>query len=173
MDDPKTNQSTPDSFRRYCRNDFHWQTGFCIRHNLHDLRCCNRDRCCGQLLRTDRRDASNRRKQKAGPLFSFDSKSSHHIIDNDGFSPYKYDHAYKSGNEPQQIHGLQYPRNLSKIFPVEDSINCTGEYKDQKYHIKRHLFLIFHDFIVLIFCLYRQISFHSVSDMSSSHSSGC
>ena len=25
MDDPKTNQSTPDSFRRYCRNDFHWQ----------------------------------------------------------------------------------------------------------------------------------------------------
>ena len=59
MDDPKTNQSTPDSFRRYCRNDFHWQTGFCIRHNLHDLRCCNRDRCCGQLLRTDRRDATS------------------------------------------------------------------------------------------------------------------
>ena len=62
MDDPKTNQSTPDSFRRYCRNDFHWQTGFCIRHNLHDLRCCNRDRCCGhyygQIVEMQRRETA-------------------------------------------------------------------------------------------------------------------
>ena len=27
--------------------------------NLHDLRCCNRYRCCCQLLRTDCRDAAS------------------------------------------------------------------------------------------------------------------
>ena len=36
--------------RRYCCHNFHWQTGFGTCHNLHDLRCCNRDRCCGHLL---------------------------------------------------------------------------------------------------------------------------
>ena len=30
-----------------------------LRHNLHDLRCCNRYRCCCQLLRTDCRDAAS------------------------------------------------------------------------------------------------------------------
>ena len=45
--------------RRYCCHNFHWQTGFGTCHNLHDLRCCNRYRCCCQLLRTDCRDAAS------------------------------------------------------------------------------------------------------------------
>ena len=148
------NKSLPEY--RQCHTNHNEYQLICNRHD-HQHQCRHRN---GDFLflhiinlrrlspRSRRCDAakekSHRWKQKTGSLFQTYPKCMHHIINDNGFSPDKYHNADNARYQPQGIDRFYNLCNLSQVFSIEYSIDCSNKNHEQKYHIKYCFLFIFH-----------------------------
>lgn len=95
---------------------------------------------------------SHGREQKTGSLFQLDSTGSHHVPDDDGFSPDKKRYQCNSRNQPpfvSPVYGIHHGR---QIFSVKNAVDGQGKNDRQEYSVKYDLFLLFISWHLLYIC---------------------
>ena len=79
-----------------------------------------------------------------------DPTGTHHIPDDDRFTPYKKSYQCHSRQKPDLVCALNRIHDCPQVLSMKDTIDRQPKYYDQKYRIKNYLFCFVHTQLTLL-----------------------